>query len=88
MPDSRPLEDGDIINIDITVFKNGFHGDCSETYLVGFFSFLEREGRQQHPNVFPVADDVTKTNGLHRFMETYFLVYTVHFMYRLALQLN
>ncbi|XP_023339398.1 methionine aminopeptidase 1D, mitochondrial [Eurytemora carolleeae] len=35
VPDSRPLEDGDIINIDITVFKDGFHGDCSETYLVG-----------------------------------------------------
>lgn len=27
--------DGDIINIDITVFLNGFHGDCSRTFLVG-----------------------------------------------------
>eukprot|EP00092_Neocalanus_flemingeri_P030434 GFUD01033036.1.p1 GENE.GFUD01033036.1~~GFUD01033036.1.p1 ORF type:complete len:325 (-),score=80.48 GFUD01033036.1:89-1063(-) len=35
IPDSRPLEDGDIINIDITVFLNGHHGDCSETFLVG-----------------------------------------------------
>ncbi|PSN32658.1 Methionine aminopeptidase 1D [Blattella germanica] len=35
IPDDRPLEDGDIINVDITVFYNGYHGDCSSTYLVG-----------------------------------------------------
>ena len=35
IPDDRPLESGDIINIDITVFFNGVHGDCSETYAVG-----------------------------------------------------
>jgi methionyl aminopeptidase len=27
--------DGDIINVDITVFLDGFHGDCSRTFLVG-----------------------------------------------------
>jgi methionyl aminopeptidase len=32
---SRPLEDGDIINIDITVYLNKYHGDTSETFLVG-----------------------------------------------------
>jgi methionine aminopeptidase len=32
---SRPLEDGDIINIDITVYLNGYHGDTSRTFLVG-----------------------------------------------------
>uniref|UniRef100_UPI00358E2690 methionine aminopeptidase 1D, mitochondrial isoform X3 n=1 Tax=Myxine glutinosa TaxID=7769 RepID=UPI00358E2690 len=35
IPDSRPLEDGDIINVDITVFHKGFHGDTSETFLIG-----------------------------------------------------
>ena len=35
IPDDRPLEDGDIINVDITVFLDGVHGDCSETFLVG-----------------------------------------------------
>jgi len=35
IPDDRVLEDGDIINIDITVFLDGFHGDCSKTFLVG-----------------------------------------------------
>ncbi|CAH1774636.1 unnamed protein product [Owenia fusiformis] len=35
IPDDRPLENSDIINIDITIFYNGFHGDLSETYVVG-----------------------------------------------------
>ncbi|KAJ8326788.1 hypothetical protein QVD99_005428 [Batrachochytrium dendrobatidis] len=35
VPDDRPLEDGDIINIDVTVYLNGFHGDTSRTVCVG-----------------------------------------------------
>ncbi|ORZ31899.1 methionine aminopeptidase, type I [Catenaria anguillulae PL171] len=35
IPDSRPLKSGDIINIDITIYRSGFHGDCSATYTVG-----------------------------------------------------
>ncbi|GIY59643.1 methionine aminopeptidase 1 [Caerostris extrusa] len=35
IPDMRPLEDGDLLNIDITVYHNGFHGDLNETFLVG-----------------------------------------------------
>uniref|UniRef100_A0A1I8PHN9 Methionine aminopeptidase n=1 Tax=Stomoxys calcitrans TaxID=35570 RepID=A0A1I8PHN9_STOCA len=35
IPDDRPLQDGDIINVDITVYLNGYHGDCSKTFMVG-----------------------------------------------------
>ncbi|CAE6421138.1 unnamed protein product [Rhizoctonia solani] len=35
IPDTRELEDGDILNIDITVYLDGFHGDTSDTFLVG-----------------------------------------------------
>lgn len=35
IPDSRPLKDGDIINIDVTVFLKGYHGDTSATFFVG-----------------------------------------------------
>jgi methionyl aminopeptidase len=35
IPDDRALMDGDILNIDITVYFQGFHGDCSRTFLVG-----------------------------------------------------
>jgi methionyl aminopeptidase len=35
IPDARPLEDGDIVNLDISVFLNGYHGDLNETVLCG-----------------------------------------------------
>lgn len=35
IPDDTVLQDGDIVNIDITAFKNGFHGDSNQTFLVG-----------------------------------------------------
>lgn len=33
--DSKILKSGDILNIDITVIKDGFHGDTSKMFLVG-----------------------------------------------------
>lgn len=35
IPDDRPLEDGDIVNIDVTLFVGGHHGDTSSMFLVG-----------------------------------------------------
>ena len=35
IPDSRPLAEGDIINIDVTLFAEGVHGDTSTTFVVG-----------------------------------------------------
>ncbi|XP_010923878.1 methionine aminopeptidase 1B, chloroplastic isoform X1 [Elaeis guineensis] len=35
IPDSRQLQNGDIINIDVTVYLNGYHGDTSKTFLCG-----------------------------------------------------
>ena len=35
IPDATVLKDGDIINVDLTSIVNGWHGDQSETFLVG-----------------------------------------------------
>ncbi len=35
IPAQKTLKNGDIINIDITVIKNGFHGDTSRMFYVG-----------------------------------------------------
>jgi len=35
IPDQRPLVEGDIVNIDVTLYKDGFHGDLNETIFVG-----------------------------------------------------
>jgi methionyl aminopeptidase len=35
VPDTRPLQNGDIVNLDVSVYVEGFHGDCSATFYVG-----------------------------------------------------
>ncbi|MEM8708125.1 MAG: type I methionyl aminopeptidase [Actinomycetota bacterium] len=35
IPDDRPLAEGDIVNIDVTAFIDGRHGDTSATFVVG-----------------------------------------------------
>lgn len=35
IPDKRPLQDGDIVNVDVTAYYKGYHGDLNETYVVG-----------------------------------------------------
>jgi methionyl aminopeptidase len=35
IPNDKPLRDGDIVNIDVTVIKDGWHGDNSRMYVVG-----------------------------------------------------
>jgi len=35
IPDERPLQDGDILNIDFACILNGYFGDCSKMVLIG-----------------------------------------------------
>ncbi|KAF7440473.1 Methionine aminopeptidase 1 [Pleurotus ostreatus] len=35
IPDKRKLREGDIVNIDVTLYHDGFHGDLNATYPVG-----------------------------------------------------
>lgn len=46
IPDARPLEDGDIVNIDITAYLTidgvGVHGDTNKTYGVGDLADTDR----------------------------------------------
>jgi methionyl aminopeptidase len=42
IPNDKRLKNGDIINIDVTVIKDGFHGDTSKMYFVGEPSVLAK----------------------------------------------
>jgi methionyl aminopeptidase len=42
IPNDKKLKDGDIINIDVTVIKDGYHGDTSKMFYVGEPSVLAR----------------------------------------------
>lgn len=40
IPSDKNLKDGDIVNIDVTVIKDGYHGDTSKMFVVGKPSIL------------------------------------------------
>ncbi len=42
IPGDRRLKDGDIVNIDVTVIKDGFHGDTSKMFFAGEPSIIAR----------------------------------------------
>ena len=42
IPNDRPLKLGDILNIDVTVIKDGWHGDTSRMFIVGEGSIQAR----------------------------------------------
>ncbi|MDE2091344.1 MAG: type I methionyl aminopeptidase [Gammaproteobacteria bacterium] len=42
IPNDKKLKNGDIINIDVTVIKDGWHGDTSKMYFVGEPSVLAK----------------------------------------------
>ena len=45
IPDDRSLCDGDIVNIDVTAYVDGMHGDTSATFAVGGFDALDEPTR-------------------------------------------
>ena len=42
IPNDRPLKNGDIVNVDVTVIKDGWHGDTSRMFIVGEGSIAAR----------------------------------------------
>jgi methionyl aminopeptidase len=43
IPDDRPLEEGDIVNIDVTAYLDGVHGDCNATFYAGEVDAASRQ---------------------------------------------
>lgn len=35
IPDCRPIENGDIVNLDVSIYYNGYHSDLNETFFIG-----------------------------------------------------
>ena len=43
IPDQRMIRDGDIINLDVTLYHGGYHGDINETYYIGEKALKDRD---------------------------------------------
>lgn len=75
IPDSRPLDEGDLIKIDITAFKNGVHGDNCGTFGVGELAeesrlLLERTKEAMLRGIRAVKPG-RETNVIGRVIESY-----------------
>jgi methionyl aminopeptidase len=75
IPDSTGLEDGDIINVDVTAFLNGVHGDTDATFLVGEVSeqarlLVERTREAMNRGIRAVAPG-RQLNVIGRVIEAY-----------------
>jgi methionyl aminopeptidase len=75
IPDSRQLRDGDIINIDVTIFLDGVHGDTSCTFLVGdvddVSTMLVHETRQSMYNAIDTVRPGQQFNAIGKAIETH-----------------
>lgn len=60
IPSDKKLKDGDIINIDITVIKDGFHGDTSKMFFVGKSSVLSQKLCQIAQECLYIGIDMVK----------------------------
>jgi methionyl aminopeptidase len=75
IPDDTVLADGDIVNIDITAYKNGFHGDSNQTFIVGTASqevtlLVERTKEALNRGIKAVAPG-REVNVIGRAIESY-----------------
>jgi methionyl aminopeptidase len=46
IPDFRPLKEGDIVNLDISCYYGGYHGDVNATYYVGGIEKVDEDSKR------------------------------------------
>lgn len=72
IPGETRLVDGDIINVDLTVYLNGYHGDCSKTFLVGDVDdlgvFLIKSAEECLQYCISICKPGTPFNAIGRFI--------------------
>ncbi|MBO3129331.1 type I methionyl aminopeptidase [Dermatophilus congolensis] len=75
IPDGRPLVDGDIVNIDVTAYIGGVHGDTNATFLVGDVDqetkALVEHTREALNRAIKAAKPGRAVNVIGRVIETY-----------------
>jgi methionyl aminopeptidase len=66
IPDSRPLEEGDICNVDVSVYYKGYHGDVNDTFFVGQVSPEAQKLVQVTYEALEEAIKIVKPGRLYR----------------------
>ncbi|KAJ3126085.1 Methionine aminopeptidase 1 [Nowakowskiella sp. JEL0407] len=66
IPDQYEIQDGDICNIDVSVYHDGFHSDLNETYLCGNVDDKGKELVQNAKDCLDAAIAMVKPGVLYR----------------------
>ncbi len=66
IPDQYELQDGDILNIDVSVLHDGFHGDLNETYCIGHVDDKGRKLVQTTKECLDKAIGLVRPGTLYR----------------------
>eukprot|EP01114_Cavostelium_apophysatum_P012651 TRINITY_DN2883_c0_g2_i1.p1 TRINITY_DN2883_c0_g2~~TRINITY_DN2883_c0_g2_i1.p1 ORF type:complete len:389 (+),score=48.34 TRINITY_DN2883_c0_g2_i1:114-1169(+) len=66
IPDSRKLEDGDILNIDVSVYYGGVHADLNETFLIGNVDEKGKKLVQTCREALAKSIEIVKPGALYR----------------------
>ena len=64
IPKNKILKEGDIVNVDVTTFKNGWHGDTSRMFYVGKVSIKAENLTKTTYEAMMKAIKILK-NGIH-----------------------
>ena len=62
IPSDKVLKDGDIVNVDVTALKNGWHGDTSRTFEIGNVSVKAKKLIQTTYEAMMQAISIVKDN--------------------------
>jgi methionyl aminopeptidase len=68
IPDYRPLQDGDIVNIDVSVYYQGYHADLNETFFVGTVDADSRRVVECAYNSLAAAIALVKPGTMYRYV--------------------
>jgi methionyl aminopeptidase len=75
IPDSRVIQDGDIVNVDITAYLDGVHGDTNATFLAGDVAeetgLLVERTREALDRAIRAVRPGRRVNVLGRVIESY-----------------
>merc|ERR1711972_5995 len=66
IPDCRPLQEGDIVNLDVSVYYRGFHADLNETFFIGKCDEDSHNLVRTAYNALRAASEMIRPGALYR----------------------
>jgi len=67
IPSEKILKNGDILNIDVTIMKDGYYGDTSKMFYIGNISNEKKKINKNHKRMFIQRNKKNKTSRKYKY---------------------